>query len=182
MVYSVRGHLAVLALACWAAAADSSAALCGSAPFIGRLEVPQQDAPCLRLRGGFFNIPAGGAAGGRGAGETATADDFADASAADAAGGGAVAPAATAGAGAGAASTSADGAAAPPPVSVQQHLAEYALAGSLDGLRTGLGQSVGGQVNVFVTAALQSTARLTSLAFASAVCAFRERQVCGCWV
>ena len=174
----MRGHLAVLALTCWAAAADSSAALCGSAPVIGRLEV-QQDAPCLRLRGGFFNIPGGGAAGGRGAGDTATANDFADAAAPDAAGGGAIAPAAPAGAGAGAASTSADGAAVPPPVSVQQHLAEYALAGSLDGLRTGLGQSVGGQVNVFVTAALQSTARLTSLAFASAVCAFRERQVGG---
>ena len=171
----MRAHIVeVLALACWAAAADSSAAPCGSAPFIGRLEVPRQDAPCLRLRGGFFNIPGGG---GRGAGETATADDFADAAAADAAGGGSVAPAASVGAGAGAASTAADGAAAPPPVSVQQHLAEYALAGSLDGLRTGLGQSVGGQVNVFVTAALQSTARLTSLAFASAVCAFREHQV-----
>ena len=69
------------------------------------------------------------------------------------------------------------GAATPAQLTVQQHVAEYALAGSLDGLRTGLGQSVGGQVNVFVSAALQSTAKVISFAFASAICAYRERQV-----
>ena len=63
------------------------------------------------------------------------------------------------------------------PVSLQQHVSEYALAGSLDGLRTGLGQSIGGIVNLWVSAALQSTGHLSSLAFASAVCAFQEHQV-----
>ena len=137
-------------------------------------------APCLRLRGGFFNLPSQGSGGAKGGGETATADDFEDADADSGTTGGVIsAP------NAGAAATAQQDPAAPQPaVSVSQHVAEYALAGSLDGLRSGLGQSVGGQVNVFVSAALQSTARLASLAFASAVCAFQERQVltwaCSC--
>ena len=142
----------------------SAHVLCGSIP-----------APCLRLRGGFFNLPSaasGGASGGesKGSGETATADDFKDADAAKATPDNAVS--APAGAGQDAAA-----AAAAAPVSLQQHVSEYALAGSLDGLRTGLGQSIGGIVNLWVSAALQSTGHLSSLAFASAVCAFQEHQV-----
>jgi len=134
---------------------------------------PAAPVGCLRLRGGFFKLPSSAAAP---RGETATAEDFEDAEdgptpAADKAGAGL-----GAGAGAGAGQEAGAGAAAQQ-LTVQQHVAEYALAGSLDGLRTGLGQSVGGQVNVFVSTALQSAAKVISLAFASAVCAYRERQV-----
>ena len=133
---------------------------------IARGSHPVPVAPsCLRLRGGFFKLPAGPARGG---GETATAEDFEDEHAATPA---------TEKAATEAAPGQETGAATPAQLTVQQHVAEYALAGSLDGLRTGLGQSVGGQVNVFVSAALQSTAKAISFAFASAICAYRERQV-----
>ena len=135
----------------------SAHVLCGSIP-----------APCLRLRGGFFNLPSAASGGeSKGSGETATADDFKDADAVKATPDNAMsAPVQDAAAAPGAA-----------PVSLQQHVSEYALAGSLDGLRTGLGQSIGGIVNLWVSAALQSTGHLSSLAFASAVCAFQEHQV-----
>ena len=125
--------------------------------------------PCLRLRGGFFKLP-----GGAGRGETATAEDFADEEPSGPKSPGRAAGAAEANRAAGAAAAGAGAEA--PQVSVQQHVAEYALAGSLDGLRTGLGQSVGGQVNVFATTMLQSLAQMTSLAFASIMCSWRNRQ------
>ena len=91
-------------------------------------------APCLRLRGGFFKLPGSNENSQKkslGSGETATAADFEDAEK-DAQ---AEKDATKAATGAGQ-----DAAAATSQLTVQQHMAEYALAGSLDGLRTGLGQ------------------------------------------
>jgi hypothetical protein len=83
---------------------------------------------CLRLRGGFFKLPgppaSGGGGGGARSGETATEDDFKDAD--DAAPGSVVATTPQQ-------QDAAAAAAGGPAVTVQQHVAEYALAGSLDG-------------------------------------------------
>ena len=95
-------------------------------------------APCLRLRGGFFKLPGSNENSQKkslGSGETATAADFEDAEK-DAQAEKDAAKAATSPA----TGTGQDAAAAAPQLTVQQHMAEYALAGSLDGLRTGLGQ------------------------------------------
>jgi hypothetical protein len=57
--------------------------------------------------------------------------------------------------------------AAPPQPTLLTHAVEYALAGSFDGIRSGIGQAVGGQVAGWVGGALQKTGSGAGLAFAN---------------
>jgi hypothetical protein len=58
-------------------------------------------------------------------------------------------------------------AAAPAHPTLVTHAVEYALAGSFDGIRSGIGQAVGGQVAAWVGGALQKTGSGAGLAFAN---------------
>jgi hypothetical protein len=56
--------------------------------------------------------------------------------------------------------------AAPAHPTLVTHAVEYALAGSFDGIRSGIGQAVGGQVAAWVGGALAKTGHGAGLAFA----------------